>query len=121
MLFHFLHWEIKGQHSTDTFYQTLLEDMLKVEKFELYARRNPIIVESLTESLTFKQVQNSINLKRSSNMASSFALAFNKENQGLNQHRPVLKTFKKVTGGANSVIDLQSLRPTTFSNCLIGK
>lgn len=44
VLFHFVHWEVKGQHSTDTFYQTLIEDVLKVDKFELYARRNPIIV-----------------------------------------------------------------------------
>lgn len=44
VLFHFIHWEVKGQHSTDTLYQTLIEDILKVEKLELYARRNPIIV-----------------------------------------------------------------------------
>jgi hypothetical protein len=71
------------------------------------------------KSLTFRQVQTSLQFKKEGqgHMMSSFAQAFNKENQQLNlQFKPSLKNFKKQPLGAGDQGNAR-MAPT-FSNCL---
>lgn len=120
VLFHLLHWEIKGQHSTNSFLETVSKELLHgdcITRF-LTGKSTPIQPEVM-KSLTFRQVQTSLQFKKEGqgHMMSSFAQAFNKENQQMNlQFKPSLKNFKKQPLGAGEQGNAR-MAPT-FSNCL---
>ena len=57
MLFHLLNWELKGQHSTDAFYDKLEEDMLHKAKIVKF-------LEGIAEiKQSFGGVRNSVSFK----------------------------------------------------------
>jgi hypothetical protein len=114
VLFHFLHWELKGQHSTDLFYSSLSSDVLRSEGVDQFVQGEPLV----HQSTALKSMQSSVAFKRPPAMVSSFAVAFNKENQSINERfKPTLKAFKKATNTSNPIIDLNTTRPNTFANC----
>lgn len=73
------------------------------------------------QSMSLKSLQGSAAFKRPPSMVSSFAMAFNKENQSLSQNfKNTFKAFKKRDNGNNPVVNLNATRnnAVTFANCL---
>lgn len=101
LLFHLLHWEMKGQHSTDYLFTCLTEQTLA-----------PGALQQLAEGDWGRQsLEGSIAFKRTPSLINSFAFALNKENQMLNQQfRPCFKAIRK---GKEA-----SSRPASFADCL---
>ena len=72
----------------------------------------------MNQSTSLKSLQGSVAFKRTPAMVSSFAMAFNKENQSLTQNfKPNFKAFKKRENGVNPIINVNTTRNTTFANC----
>ena len=57
VLFHFLHWEIKGNHSTNVFYQNIEKGVLHHEVISHYVEEKGEISHGIKQSLSFKHIK----------------------------------------------------------------
>ena len=117
VLFHMIHWELKGQHSTNHFYDSLCSDNLNKQSIRPFIQGQSLV--NVNQSTSLKSIQGSLAFKRMPAMVSSFAMAFNKENQSLTQNfKPNFKAFQKRENGVNPIININTTGKTTFANCL---